>query len=145
LEYLGRYTHRVAISNNRLLGIEDGQVRFRWKDYRNGNQRKTMSLLAEEFIRRFLLHVLPDRLHRIRYYGFLGNRHRQEKLAQCRALLGSAIATEPNTAAPEHLEDYRDRCEQLTGIWLRKCPVCGQGRMVEVELLPAVPAFMDSS
>ena len=145
LEYLGRYTHRVAISNNRLLGIEDGQVRFRWKDYRNGNQRKTMSLSAEEFIRRFLLHVLPDRLHRIRYYGFLGNRHRQEKLAQCRALLGSATDTEPNSDAPEHLEDYRDRCEHLTGISLRKCPVCGQGRMVEVELLPAVSAFMDSS
>lgn len=145
LEYLGRYTHRVAISNNRLLGIENGQVLFRWKDYRNSNKRKTMSLSAEEFIRRFLLHVLPDRLHRIRYYGFLGNRHRQEKLAQCRALLGSTTATEPNTAAPEHLEDYRDRCEQLTGISLRKCPVCGQGRMVEVELLPAVPAFMDSS
>jgi len=145
LEYLGRYTHRVAISNNRLLGIEDGQVRFRWKDYRNGNQRKTMSLSAEEFIRRFLLHVLPDRLHRIRYYGFLGNRHRQEKLAQCRALLGSATDTEPTSDAPEHLEDYRDRCEQLTGISLRKCPACGQGRMVEVELLPSVPAFMDSS
>lgn len=145
LEYLGRYTHRVAISNNRLLGIENGQVRFRWKDYRNGNKRKTMSLSAEEFIRRFLLHVLPDRLHRIRYYGFLGNRHRQEKLAQCRALLGSATDTEPNSDAPEHLEDYRDRCEQLTGISLRKCPVCGQGQMVEVELLPAVPAFMDSS
>ena len=144
LEYLGRYTHRVAISSNRLLEIEEGHVRFRWKDYRNGNHWKTMSLSAQEFIRRFLLHVLPDRLHRIRYYGFLGNRHRQEKLAQCRTLLGSP-ATEPNAAAPEQPADYRDRCEQLTGISLRKCPVCAQGQMVEVEQLPAVPAFMDTS
>ena len=146
LEYLGRYTHRVAISNNRLLGIEDGQVRFRWKDYRDGNHRKIMSLSAQEFIRRFLLHVLPDRLHRIRYYGFLGNRHRQEKLAQCRTLLGSPAA-DPNTdaTAPEHPADYRDRWEQLTGISLRQCPVCRQGRMAEVELVPATPAFRDTS
>jgi len=144
LDYLGRYTHRVAISNNRLLAIEDGHVRFLWKDYRHGNQRKTMRLSAEEFIRRFLIHVLPEGLHRIRYYGFLGNRHRQEKLAQCRKLLGFP-GTEPNTAAPEQPEDYRDRCEQLTGISLRQCPVCRQGRMVEVEQLPAVPAFMDTS
>jgi len=146
LDYLGRYTHRVAISNNRLLAIEDGHVRFRWKDYRHGNQRKAMSLSAEEFIRRFLLHVLPDRFHRIRYYGFLGNRHRHEKLAQCRKLLGSPDTdTDTDTAPPEHPEDYRDRCEQLTGISLRQCPVCQQGRMVEVEQLPAVSAFMDTS
>ena len=77
LDYVGRYTHRVAISNNRLLDIEDGQVRFQWKDYRDGGQVKTMTLSAEEFIRRFLLHVLPDGFQRIRYYGFLGNRYRK--------------------------------------------------------------------
>ena len=81
LDYVGRYTHRVAISNNRLLDIEDGQVRFKWKDYRGRDQVKTMTLAAEEFIRRFLLHVLPEGFQRIRYYGFLGNRHREEKLA----------------------------------------------------------------
>ena len=79
LDYVGRYTHRVAISNNRLLDIEDGQVRFRWKDYRHHNRQKTMTLTAEEFIRRFLLHVLPDGFQRIRYYGFLGNRYRKQK------------------------------------------------------------------
>ena len=82
LDYVGRYTHRVAISNNRLLDIEDDQVRFQWKDYRDGDQVKTMTLTAEEFIRRFLLHVLPDGFQRIRYYGFLGNRYRQEEARQ---------------------------------------------------------------
>ena len=80
LDYVGRYTHRVAISNNRLLDIEADQVSFRYKDYRDHSQQKTMTLSAEEFIRRFLLHVLPHGFHRIRYYGFLGNRNRQEKL-----------------------------------------------------------------
>src|SRR5208337_2533638 len=80
VDYLGRYTHRVAISNHRLLDIEDGQVKFNWRDYRDHNQQKTMTLSAEEFIRRFLLHVLPSGFHRIRYYGFLGNRYRKEKL-----------------------------------------------------------------
>jgi putative transposase len=87
LDYVGRYTHRVAIANQRLVAIADGQVSFRWKDYRDGRQ-KTMTLTATEFIRRFLLHVLPDGFHRIRYYGFLGNRYRHEKLARCQHLLG---------------------------------------------------------
>ena len=88
LDYVGRYTHRVAISNNRLLDIDHGKVTFRYKDYRHDGQQKTMTLDAEEFIRRFLLHVLPDGFQRIRYYGFLGNRYREEKLARCRQLLG---------------------------------------------------------
>ena len=73
LDYVGRYTHRVAISNNRLVSTDDGKVRFRWKDYRDDNRQKTMTLEAGEFIRRFLIHVLPDGFHRIRYFGFLGN------------------------------------------------------------------------
>src|SRR5438132_10422970 len=87
LDYVGRYTHRVAISNNRLLDIAEGKVSFRYKDYRHDAQSKTMTLDAEEFIRRFLLHVLPAGFQRIRYYGFLGNRYRKEKLARCRQLL----------------------------------------------------------
>ncbi|MHC4538545.1 MAG: IS91 family transposase [Planctomycetota bacterium] len=144
LDYLGRYTHRVAISNNRLLDIEDTHVRFRWKDYRNSKRHKTMTLSAEEFIRRFLIHVLPDRFHRIRYYGFLSNRYRQHKLTQCTQLLGVS-ATDTNAAASEQPKDYRDRYELLTGISLRQCPVCRQGCMVEVEEIPTVPAFMDTS
>jgi hypothetical protein len=147
LDYVGRYTHRVAISNHRLLDIEDGQVQFRYKDYRHDNQQKVMTLSAEEFIRRLLLHVLPDGFHRIRYYGFLGNRYRQQKLACCRRLLGmvSADQTAPVTEPPK---DYRDRYEQLTGVSLRLCPVCRRGRMIRIELLTAVctsPALGDSS
>jgi hypothetical protein len=90
LDYVGRYTHRVAISNNRLVSLGGGKVSFRWKDYRDGNRQKTMTLDDGEFIRRLLIHVLPDGFHRIRYYGFLGNCHRASKLAQCRELLGMA-------------------------------------------------------
>jgi len=83
LDYVGRYTHRIAISNNRLLSIDNDKVRFRWKDYRNGNRLGTMTLSADEFMRRFLLHILPEGFQRIRYYGFLSNRHREQRLARC--------------------------------------------------------------
>src|SRR5580700_3897650 len=92
LDYVGRYTHRVAISNNRLLSMDSDKVRFRWKDYRDDNRQKLMTLSAEEFIRRFLIHVLPDRFHRIRYFGFLSNCHRARKLERCRELLSMAPA-----------------------------------------------------
>ena len=137
LDYVGRYTHRVAISNNRLLDIENDQVRFQWKDYRTGDQVKTMTLSADEFIRRFLLHVLPNGFQRIRYYGFLGNRYRQEKLDQCRRLLGMQIPDPHTTSLPE--QDYRDRYEDLTGCSLRQCPQCQRGRMVLVVILPKSP------
>jgi hypothetical protein len=138
LDYVGRYTHRVAISNHRLLDIEDGRVRFLWKDYRDNNQQKTMELSVDDFIRRFLLHVLPAAFQRIRYYGLLSNRHRQEKLALCRQLLGMPAV--PNPVTPEQGGDYRDLYEQLTGRSLRQCPVCHEGRMVEVEILAPAPA-----
>ena len=96
LDYLGRYTHRVAISNHRLLAVEDGQVRFRWRDYRHHRRLKTLTLSAEEFIRRFLLHVLPKDFHRIRYFGFLACRHRQQKLALCRRLLDMPPPSPPS-------------------------------------------------
>ena len=105
LDYVARYTHRVAISNNRLLDIADGKVTFRYKDYRHDAQQKTMTLQAEEFIRRFLLHVLPEGFQRIRYYGFLANRYRAQRLARCRDLLGMpslsprSYARDPNLAA----------------------------------------------
>jgi len=127
LDYVGRYTHRVAISNNRPVSMEEGQVRFRWKDYRNGNRQKTMSLQAGEFIRRFLIHVLPDGFHRIRYYGFLGNCHRARKLDRCRELLRMAPAAPTDPPA-----DYRDRYEALTGRALRQCQHCRTGIMVVI-------------
>jgi hypothetical protein len=147
VDYVGRYTHRVAISNHRIVDIEDGQVRFKWRDYRDNNQQKTMPLTADEFIRRFLLHVLPSRFHRIRYYGFLGNRHRKEKLQHCRQLLGMASPKE-GSAEPTIQEDYRDRYERLTGRSLRECPVCHRGRMIAVKALPQVrssPIIRDTS
>ncbi len=130
LDYVGRYTHRVAISNNRLVSMEQGKVRFRWKDYRNGNQQKTMSLQADEFIRRFLIHVLPDGFHRIRYFGFLGNCHRTRKLELCRELLRMAPAAPADPPA-----DYRDRYEALTGKMLRQCPHCLAGMMVVISCI----------
>ena len=99
LAYVARYTHRAAISNNRLVGIEEGKVRFRWKDYRNSNRRKTMTLAADEFIRRFLLHVLPKGFQRIRYYGFLANRYCEQKLARCRQLLAIPQPEPPDDQA----------------------------------------------
>jgi hypothetical protein len=147
LDYVGRYTHRVAISNNRLLDIEDGKVTFRWKDYRDDNAQKTMTLEANEFIRRFLLHVLPPGLQRIRYYGFMGNRHRQERLAQCRQLLEMDPKTPTETDAETH-SDYRDRYEALTSVSLHQCPICRLGRMVTIEQItrPArPPLILDTS
>jgi Putative transposase len=133
LDYLGRYTHRVAISNNRLLSMQDGQITFLWKDYKQGAAKKTMTLTAEEFIRRFLLHILPNGLQHIRHYGFLANRYRDTKLALCRQLLG---APTPAIAESSDNEDYRDRYERLTGKSLRDCPLCGKGHMVCVETFP---------
>jgi hypothetical protein len=141
LDYVGRYTHRVAISNHRLLDIEDARVRFLWKDYRDNNQQKTMELSVDEFIRRFLLHVLPNAFQRIRYYGFLSNRHRQQKLTLCRQLLGMSPQSQPVASAQR--TDYCDLYEQLTARSLRQCPVCEQGRMIQVEILP--PALTDTS
>jgi hypothetical protein len=133
LDYVGRYTHRVAISNNRLLDVTKGKVSFRYKDYRHDAQNRTMTLQAEEFIRRFLLHVLPDSFQRIRYYGLLGNRYREQKLADCRRLLGMPP---PEPPALEFAQDYRQRYEELTGCSLWQCPVCHQGRMLAIEILP---------
>jgi len=146
LDYLGRYTHRVAISNNRILNIEDGQVTFRYKDYRDGSQQKTMTLSADEFIRRFLLHVLPAGFHRIRYYGFLGNRYRKEKLQQCRHLLGM-ILLEPGSSTEVAELDYRDRYQALTGSSLWECPACHRGRMIIIGEIPpgCIPTITDTS
>ena len=144
LKYVARYTHRVAISNNRLIDINDGKVQFRWKDYRDGNRHKTMKLAADEFIRRFLLHVLPDGFQRIRYFGFLANRYRAEKLALCRQLMQMA----PPAATPEVNNDYRDRYEALTGISLKKCPLCRCGTMLVIETFECTSSrtsFMDTS
>jgi hypothetical protein len=140
LAYLGRYTHRVAIANSRLVAIEDGQVAFRWKDYRHHDKAKVMTLAADEFIRRFLLHTLPDGFHRIRHYGFLANGHRAAKLDLCRRLLG---ATKPQPVPPA--ADYREHYLRITGRSLDVCPCCGGLMRTIGAISPARPACQDTS
>ena len=125
LAYLARYTHRVAIANSRLLSLSDGEVRFRWRDYKDDNKSKVMTLEAGEFIRRFLLHVLPDGFHRIRHYGLFANGHRAAKLALCRELLEvAAVSVERNSDDHDH--------ERAAENDAPPCPCCG-GRMKIVE------------
>ncbi|UIF88511.1 IS91 family transposase [Cupriavidus sp. UYPR2.512] len=130
LDYLGRYTHRVAICNHRLQRFDGDAVTFQWKDYKHGAASKAMTLAADEFIRRFLLHVLPDGFKHIRSYGLLANRHRAAKLATCRRLLGVVAPTQETSGV---MDDYRDRYQRLTGTSLRDCPVCGRGHMVCID------------
>jgi hypothetical protein len=137
LNYLGRYTHRVAISNNRLLTMDGNRVTFAWKDYKHEAARRTMTLDADEFIRRFLLHVLPNGLQHIRHYGFLANRHRQTKLVLCRQFLDSPAPMTPDPDSGTK-QDYRDLYLALTGKSLRDCPLCGKGHMVRIETLPII-------
>jgi hypothetical protein len=125
LAYLGRYTHRVAIANARLIGMTDDEVAFRWKDYRHHSKSKVMTLDAHEFIRRFLLHTLPDGFHRIRHYGFLANGHRAEKLALCRRLL--------NVPPPNPVDPPADMAAVLLPV--DRCPCCG-GAMITLVTLP---------
>lgn len=116
LAYLSRYTHRVAIANSRLVNMADGKVTFRWRDYRHGRRLRTMTLDAGEFIRRFLLHTVPDSFHRIRHYGFLANGHRAARLTACRALLADR--------APE--TSIRANPAMKAAPAARQCPCCGQ-------------------
>jgi hypothetical protein len=131
LKYLSRYTHRVAIANHRLVSIEDGVVRFRWRDYANHNQVKVMALLATEFLRRFLRHVVPSGFMRIRHFGLLANRNRAAKLARCRSLLAPAPEAEVDpchSAAPAG-EASASAAEP------KRCPVCGGGPLRIIEIL----------
>jgi len=134
LRYLGNYTHRVAISNHRILDVQDGIVRFRYKDYKDDNTRKTMSLSASEFMRRFLLHVIPKRFVRIRCYGFLSSRNKKELLARCRELLVESTEME------DTVEEESDVGEAGTAE-LMLCPKCGEGHMIAVMILEPEPGF----
>jgi hypothetical protein len=131
LKYLARYTHRVAISNSRLVQIEDGNVHFTWKDYADGNTQKVMTLPAVEFIRRFLQHVVPSGFVRIRHYGLLANRHRQEQLQRCREMLR---VEQPDSDKTTVLASVPEGPEPVPAApsW-QSCPSCGRGRMVWIE------------
>jgi hypothetical protein len=121
LRYLARYTHRVAISNSRILSVEGDKVTFRWKDYAHGNKNKAMTLKATEFLRRFLMHVLPKGFVRIRFFGFLANRRRAKLLAVCRRLLNVEPPSPAVTAEPMEPPS--------------PCPVCQTGTLRTVERL----------
>jgi len=135
LKYLARYTHRVAITNQRLIALDKGNVTFHWKDYANGNVRRTMSLGAVEFIRRFLLHTLPSGFTRIRYYGFLSNRNRNEKLALCRELITHSQESQSNPVeSPDATVSVPQEHEDID-----RCPACKEGRMRLVETIKPDP------
>ena len=138
LKYLARYTHRAAISNRRLVDLADGRVTFRWKDYAHGGRQGTMTLEAVEFVRRFLMHVLPSGFVRVRHYGLLANRHRREKLARCRELLGMAVTPQADTA-PTDPDPVTPPVHEATVTPTRVCPRCGAGRMVVVAEFPPMP------
>jgi hypothetical protein len=124
LQYLGRYTHRIALSNRRILRVEEDQVALRYRDSADGNRSKVLELSVYEFIRRFLLHVLPRGFVRIRHYGLLANRSRRQRIARCRGLLA---ATAPSAAPAE--ESLCEKLLRLTGVDVTVCPACGEGRM----------------
>jgi len=142
LEYLGRYTHRVAISNHRLLSLKDDEITFQWKDYRSEHSEKsrTMTLAVDEFQRRFLIHQLPAGFQRIRHYGYLANCHRREKLEYCRSILAAGV----NGLLPQ-LDECRQMMEALTEPGPgHRCPRCESGTMVRIAVLtpirwPALP------
>ena len=144
LKYLARYTHRVAISNQRLVALQDGHVTFRWKDYTREGCLRTQTLDAVEFLRRFFLHILPTGLHKIRTFGFLANRHRQAKLAHCRTLLGQAPPPPVVSAlaAPTTGDHTGAPTAQLPGVL---CPVCQHGHMQLVETVYRQAAAWDLS
>jgi len=138
LEYLGRYTHRVAITNNRIVSMEDGKVTFNYRDRSDENKVKEKTVKAQEFIRRYLLHVLPKGFMKIRYFGFLAHTNKKASIPLLRQLISpDAVFAEKIT------ETVHETMLRLTGIDISLCPECGQGKMVCIEILPT--PWMDTS
>jgi hypothetical protein len=133
LEYLSRYTHRVALTNNRLLGSRNGIVRLRWRDYAHGGKKKVLQLSATDLLRRFVLHVLPRGFQRVRHYGLLGNRHKTSKLAACRRYFGTETPrTDPNKQGVDPTAALLRRM----GIEVDHCYTCGSRRIRREPLAP---------
>jgi len=134
LQYLGRYTHRIAISNHRILSIHDNKVSFKWRDYKDGAKEKVMTLVADEFIRRFLLHILPPGFTKIRHYGFLASAVKRMKLALCQLLTGAEIRGKVKLSAVDLMKKFTDKDITL-------CPVCGVGHFtISSGLSPPIAA-----
>ncbi len=140
LDYFGRYTHRIAISNHRITDIKDGNVTFSYRDRNDDNQKKVMTVTAEEFIRRFLLHTVPASFQRIRHFGFLANRRKTKDLARCRELLG--CSREPAQKSEENIT--AETVHELTGVNLIQCPACQKGHLGIIAKIPRQPR-LDSS
>jgi hypothetical protein len=138
LRYLGRYTHRIAVSNERFVEHRDGEVTFTFKDRKHGGSKKPRTLAGTEFTRRFLLHVVPRRFVRVRHYGLLANALKRSRLARARTLLVVPAAPEP---APARRESWQDTYRRLVGRDPLLCPACGVGRLVIVNQIPpaAIP------
>jgi hypothetical protein len=133
LDYLGRYTHRVALSNDRILNVQNGLVTLSYRDRKDGDRKKALPLEPHEFIRRFLLHVLPEGFMRVRHFGFLANRSKKQALTQCRKLLGANPASLQSPS-----ESAKDLLLNITGIDLNRCPSCHNGTMIVVAELPPI-------
>jgi hypothetical protein len=133
IEYLGRYTHRVAISNDRITGFKDGRVTLKYRDYADSDKIKVMTLKATEFIRRFLLHILPDQFFKIRYYGILSARNRKTKLAKCKKLLGVTAAE-----TDEQRLNWQELLKKITGFDPTLCPFCRKGKLFLFDVLGPV-------
>jgi len=139
LDYLGRYTHRIAISNDRIKGIKDGNVTFTYRDRKDGNQKKEVTMAGDEFIRRFLAHVLPDSFTRIRHFGFLANRNRSENISCVKKLLGVSAYT-----GKREKQSAQEIMMELTGKDILKCPRCKVGTMTAHHLIPRFSVWFDS-
>jgi hypothetical protein len=135
--YLSNYTHRIAISNHRIIKLQDDKVYFKWKDYSDSSREKVMAIDAIEFIRRFLLHVLPDRFVKIRHYGLFSNRCRKDLLKKCRKIMRIS-----KNEFKESVETWKEMLLRITGFDVEKCPYCGKGKMILVETL--LPEYCNS-
>ena len=133
------YTHRVAIANHRLVSMTEEAVTFKYKDRRRGNRTRSMTVAVDEFIRRFLLHVLPPRFVKIRYFGFMFHRDKRKSIALIREQMGTAQAN----SEPEPSEDVREIILRLTGIDIGQCPHCGNGRMIRIFKIPRFAPVRD--
>ena len=132
VEYLGRYTHRVAISNSRIVKSENGMVSFKWRDYKDNNKWKIMTVSADEFIRRFLIHILPDRFMKIRHYGFLGNRNKSTKLIVCKKLTNTPVF-------PFIRASTNELIQKIMGKDISRCPQCGSPKLKQWRSIGKAP------
>jgi hypothetical protein len=139
IDYLGRYTHRIAISNDRIKGVTGGMVTFTYRDRKDKNIKKDMALSADEFIRRFLIHVLPTSYTRIRHYGFLATRNRRENIARVKRLLGLIPGSDEGKD-----QSIQEIMLEVTGKDIFKCPRCRSGTMILDHLIPRFSAWFDS-